>query len=254
MKQSFSWWCFVNRGADDATLLSKAREIGYFGVELIGAEKFQQVLDAGLAIVSHGGHGSIEDGLNNPTNHDRIEGEIIANLELATKYGIPNLIVFSGNRRDGLTDEQGAEYTAAGLSRVAKAAEQAGVTLIIEYLNSKVDHKGYQADRMAWISGVLDAVGSPNVKCLYDIYHAQVMEGDIIRTIQDNHAQIGHYHTAGNPGRNDMDETQEMYYPPIFRAIQATGYTGYVGHEFVPKADPVAAVKAAFDLTETAVA
>lgn len=254
MKQSYSWWCFKNRGVDDKTLLVKSKEIGYDAVELFDESLFDFAVDLGLVIASHGGHGTIENGLNDPANHDRIEAEIDASLATAVKYRIPNLIVFSGNRRPGLSDEQGAENTAAGLKRVAKAAEDAGVTLVIEYLNSKVDHKGYQADKMPWIAGVLDAVGSPRVKCLYDIYHAQIMEGDTIRTIRDFHGHIGHYHTAGNPGRNDLDDQQEMYYPAIVRAIAATGYSGYIGHEFIPKADPVAALKSAYDLVNESLA
>jgi len=251
MKQSFSWWCFQNRGVDDATLLKQAREIGYSAVELIPADKFDAALDAGLTIASHVGHESISAGLNDPANHDRIEREILENIKLASKYSIPNLVVFSGDRRAGLSEAGGSEFTAAGLRRMAGAAEDAGVTLILEFLNSKVDHPGYQADRMPWIAGVIEAVGSPNVKALYDIYHAQIMEGDLIRTIRAQHKYIGHYHTAGNPGRNDLDDTQEIFYPPIFRAIAETGYDGYIGHEFIPKADPLAALKAAYDLTES---
>jgi len=249
MKQSLSWWCFQNRGVDDETLLKEARNIGYEAVELINAEKFDLVADTGLSIAAHIGHSGMGDGLNNPKNHDFIEQEITANLELATEYNIPNLIVFSGNRRPGLSGEQGAEYAAAGLRRVAKSAEDAGVCLIIELLNSKVDHHGYQADHTAWIASVIEAVGSPSVKILYDIYHAQIMEGDLIRTIQDNHKTIGHYHTAGNPGRQDLDNDQEIYYPSIVRAIAKTGYDGYIGHEFVPKGEPVAALRAAYELT-----
>ena len=199
-------------------------------------------------IASHGGHQSISSGLNDVTQHDRIEAEIHKNLALAVKYEIPNLIVFSGERRAGLSEAEGAENCAVGLRRVAKAAEDAGVTLVMELLNSKVDHRGYQCDRSAWGIQVCESVGSPRVKLLYDIYHMQIMEGDIIRTIQEGHAHFGHYHTAGNPGRRDMDDTQELNYPPILRAIAATGYDGYVGHEFIPKGDPVTALRAAFDL------
>ncbi len=252
MKQSISWWCYGNKGVDDVALLREVKRIGFDGVELIDESKFGLVHDAGLAIASHAGHATIENGLNDPANHDRIEHEIIANLELATKHKIANLIVFSGNRRAGLSEEAGAEYTAAGLARVAKAAEQANVPLILEFLNSKVDHKGYQADSTPWIAKVLDAVGSTHVKCLYDIYHAQIMEGDLIRTIQAHSGHFGHYHTAGNPGRNDLDDQQEIQYSPIVRAIAATGYDGYIGHEFIAKGDVVAALAAAYRLTADA--
>jgi len=215
----------------------------------VGQEHWPLVREHGLAIAAINGHRSIEDGLNRRENHDRIEREIAANLELAARWGIPNLIVFSGNR-GGLDDASGAEATAEGLRRVAGAAEDAGVTLALELLNSKVDHPGYQADRTAWGVRVCELVGSPRVKLLYDIYHMQVMEGDIIRTIQGNVAHIGHYHTAGNPGRNEIGDAQELHYPAIMRAILATRYAGYVGQEFIPAGDSVAALEEAFDLCD----
>ncbi len=147
-----------------------------------------------------------------------------------------------------LDDASGAETTATGLRRVAKAAEDAGVTLVLELLNSKVDHHDYQCDHTAWGVQVIDWVDSPSVKLLYDIYHMQIMEGDIISTIRTHHRAFGHYHTAGNPGRHDLDDTQELNYPPIMRAILETGYTGYVGQEFIPRGDGAAALKAAWDL------
>jgi hydroxypyruvate isomerase len=158
------------------------------------------------------------------------------------------LMAYKRGNREGLDDQTGAEITAEGLSRVAGVAEEAGVTLVMELLNSKVDHKDYQCERTAWGIEVCQMVNSPRVKLLYDIYHMQIMEGDIIRTIRDHHASFAHYHTAGNPGRHELDETQELYYPPIIRAILATGYQGYLGQEFIPKGDPIAALKQAFDL------
>jgi hydroxypyruvate isomerase len=155
------------------------------------------------------------------------------------------LICFSGNRH-GLDDATGAEITAETLSAVAPMAEAAGVTLVLELLNSKVDHPDYQCDHTAWGVQVVKAVNSPRVKLLYDIYHMQVMEGDIIRTIQENHPHIAHYHTAGNPGRHELDANQELNYRAIVQAIIATGYTGYLGQEFVPLGDPVAGLRSAF--------
>ena len=249
MKQSFSWWCFNNRGVDNHTLLAQAHSIGFQGVELINKDLFDQARDAGLIIVSHGGHASIASGLNDSANHDRIVSEIEANLELAVKYQIPNLIVFSGNRREGQSDAEGADHAATCLGRVAKSAESAGVCLTIELLNSKVDHAGYQADHSQWIWNVVDQVRSPSVKCLYDIYHAQIMEGDVIRSIKNHHDAIGHYHTAGNPGRHEIDGSQELHYPAIFRAIGETDYCGWIGHEFVPLNNPLISLKSAFELT-----
>jgi hydroxypyruvate isomerase len=146
----------------------------------------------------------------------------------------------------GLDDLKGLEATAAVLRRVAPFAEEAGVTLVLELLNSKVDHPDYQADHTDWGVKVCQAVSSPRVKLLYDIYHMQIMEGDIVRTIRAHYQMIGEYHTAGNPGRNDLDETQELYYPPIVQTIKETGYRGYLAHEFIPKGDPILALRKTF--------
>ena len=248
IRQSVCWWCCTGRGVPDDQLLKAVKTIGYEAVELIDEALFDRAREAGLVIASHGGHQSISSGLNDPAQHDRIEAELDRNLALAVKYAIPNLIVFSGERRNGLTEAEGAKNCVRGLRRVARAAEDAGVTLVMELLNSKVDHAGYQCDHTEWGVRVCEEVASPRVKLLYDIYHMQIMEGDIIRTIQQRHAQFAHYHTAGNPGRRDIDDTQELNYPPIMRAISETGYDGYVGQEFFPKGDPIAALNAAFRL------
>src|SRR5262249_34205183 len=169
-------------------------------------EYWQMVKDHGLKIASTRGHASIPDGLNRRENRARIEKDIRENLDLAVKWGIPHLICFSGNR-NGLDDTTGAEITAENLRHMAKLAEDAGVNLILELLNSKIDHPDYQCDRTAWGVKVVDMINSPRVKLLYDIYHMQVMEGDVIRTIRDYHDYFAHYHTAGNPGRNGIDDT-----------------------------------------------
>jgi hydroxypyruvate isomerase len=246
IKQSLAWWCF-GRFMSAEDLISHSKRIGYAGVEMCPEEHWQKVVDGGLKIVTMGGHGTLTDGLNRRENHDRIEAEINANLEKAVKWGVPALIVFSGNR-NGLPDAAGIEHTAEGLKRVAKAAEDAGVTLVLELLNSKVNHPDYQCDHTTWGVDVCKLVDSPRVKLLYDIYHMQIMEGDVIRTIRDNIDYIGHFHTAGNPGRNELDETQELYYPGICRAIAATDYDGYVGQEFTPKGDPLAGLQQAYDV------
>ena len=245
IRQSLSWWCFARNGMEPERLLREAARIGYAAVELIGEQHWPLIKEHGLRIAAVSGHGTLTDGLNRRENHDRIAGEIAANLEKAVQWQIPNLIVFSGNR-NGLADDEGAKITAECLRRVAPLAEQAGVNLVLELLNSKVNHPDYQADHTAWGVRVCEMVGSPRVKLLYDIYHMQVMEGDVIATIRAHHAHIGHYHTAGVPGRHDLDETQELYYPAIVRAIAETGYDGFLGHEFVPKGDPIAAIEAAF--------
>jgi hydroxypyruvate isomerase len=220
---------------------------GYAGIDLVPPAYWPLVADHGLAITAVEGHASIELGLNRADQHDRIEQELRARLALAEKWRIPNLVCFSGSRADQ-SEADALAHTAAGLARVAPTAEAAGVTLVLELLNSKVDHPGYQADHTAWGLEVCRRVASPRVKLLYDLYHMQIMEGDLIRTLRAAHAQIGHYHTAGNPGRNDLDDTQEINYPAVLRAIAATGYAGYLAHEFVPKGDPVLALQATFAL------
>jgi hydroxypyruvate isomerase len=209
-KASYAWWSFEGRGVDTETLLRESAALGYDGVEMAEPEMWPQVREAGLEIATHRGHGWLEDGLNNPANHDRIEREIRVNIALAQQWGCPVLICFSGNRH-GATDDEGIAVTAAGLARVAKDAEDAGVTLAVELL--------------------------------YDVYHMQIMEGDVIRTIATQHPHFAHYHVAGNPGRHEPDATQELNYSPIYRAIAETGFTGYIGMEFIPEGEPLAALR-----------
>lgn len=253
LKQCFSWWAFAGRGTADADLLSAAKKIGYAGVELVPSDLWDAAQNAGLQIVSHVGHASMDEGLNDPARHASLAREIEDTLALAVRHGILNLIVFSGNRCPGLSEDDGMAHTAEGLHRVARAAEEAGVTLLLELLNSRRDHPGYQADHTDWGVRVCRSVGSPRVKLLYDIYHMQVMEGDIIQTLQAHRPHLGHFHTAGVPGRHDLDDAQELNYPAIVRAVVADGYDGWLGHEFVPKGEPVAALKAAYELCAAAV-
>jgi hydroxypyruvate isomerase len=246
IKQTVSWWCYDRSGLTPEQLVKLAAEIGYRGFELVDRQYWPLIKEHGLAIAAITGHASIAEGLNRRSNHDRIEREITDNLELAGRWGIANLIVFSGNR-GGTDDEAGAEATTEGLRRVARAAEEAGITLVLELLNSKVDHADYQADHTAWGLKVCAMVGSPRVRLLYDIYHMQIMEGDIIRTIRDHGAYFAHYHTGGVPGRGELGDAQELNYPAIVRAILATGYEGYLGQEFVPAGDPTAGMRDAFE-------
>ncbi len=247
IRQSISWWCFVPDKLPPETLLRAAADIGYEAIDLVSPQHWQLVKDHGLRIAAVNGHAAITDGLNRRENRGRIASELEANIALAAKWEIPNLICFSGNR-DNQSDDEGAEITAENLCRVAQIAEAAGVTLVLELLNSKVDHPNYQCDRTDWGVKVCQMVGSQRVKLLYDIYHMQIMEGDIIRTISKNHQYFGHYHTAGNPGRNEIDETQELNYPAIMSAILETGYVGYVGQEFLPSGDPIRALSSAFTI------
>ncbi|MEO7823133.1 MAG: TIM barrel protein, partial [Gemmatimonadaceae bacterium] len=176
-------------------------------------------------------------GFNRVENHAWLIPAYERALPLAAAAGVPNLICFSGNR-DGLSDEDGLTACARGLAALMPAAERHGVGICMELLNSRVDHAGYQCDRTPWGVALAARVGSERFRLLYDIYHMQIMEGDVIRTIRDNAKYIGHYHTAGVPGRHEIDASQELYYPAIARAIADTGFTGYVAQEFIPTRDP----------------
>lgn len=247
LKQSFAYWSFATPKTDPETLLRRAAEIGYDGVELLDEPLFQLAKAMGLEIVTHRAHAHIEVGLNRHENHQSIIRETEAALELAERWKIPNLICFSGNR-DGQSDDDGAEITAEGLSRLAPLAEDAGVTLLLELLNSRVDHPDYKADHTAWGLSVLEQVGSGRVKLLYDIYHMQIMEGDLIRTIRAHQGAFGHLHTAGNPGRHELNGTQEINYPAVFQTLAEVGYGGYIGHEFIPTGEAEDGLRAAYHL------
>jgi hydroxypyruvate isomerase len=251
MKQFFSWWC--SNAIPAKELFAGAAKIGYAGIELLEEMHWPMATDFGLKLATICGHGTLENGLNRRENAARIDSEIRANLEKAHRWNIPVLICFSGNRA-GISDAAGLEICAETLARVAPEAEAAGVILAVELLNSKINHIDYQADHTEWGVALTERVGSKAVKLLYDIYHMQIMEGDLIRTIQKHHAHIGHYHTAGNPGRGPMDDNQEIHYPPIYRAIAATGYTGWIGHEFAPKGPVLDELKTAYDQVVNALA
>lgn len=247
IRQSVCWWCFERDDIDELDLIATIKAIGYRGVEIVPEDKMALVADHGLQIVTHGLHRPLEQGLSHARYWDDIRRQADDSFKLAGRWGIPNLIVFSGNR-EGLDDARGAENASKHLELLTRDAESAGVTLILELLNSKVDHPDYQCDRTAWGVEVVSAVNSPRARLLYDIYHMQVMEGDVIQTIRDNQRWIGHYHTAGVPGRNDIDETQELNYAAICAAIAETGFSGCVGQEFLPTGDWKAALQQAFDV------
>ena len=247
LKQSFTWWSFAKPGTDPETLLRRAAEIGYDGVELLDEALFPLAHNMGLEIVTHRAHTHIEVGLNRRENHEGIARETEAALKLAERWNIPNLILFSGNR-NGRSDDEGARITAEGLRRLAPLAENAGVTLLLELLNSKVDHPDYQANRTAWGVGVTEMVGSADVKLLYDIYHMQIMEGDLIRTFKTHQGAFGHLHTAGNPGRHELGREQEINYPAVFQAVAETGWSGFIGHEFITAGDPEDGLRGAYHL------
>ncbi|HEY2945300.1 MAG TPA: TIM barrel protein [Vicinamibacteria bacterium] len=255
LKQSVSWWCYQRIRAEgrDRPLPEFARavkEMGLTAIDLLKEDEWPVVRDLGLICsMGYGGGGTIPDGLNNKANHDAIVKGLEKSLPKAAQLGVPNLITFFGNRK-GMPDQEGLDNCVIGLNRIKPMAESSGVTVTIEVLNSKVDHKDYLGDRSAYGFQVVKAVGSPKVKVLFDIYHMQIMEGDIIRTVRDNHEWIAHYHTGGVPGRHELDETQELQWRSVCAAIADTGFAGYVAHEFVPTRDPLTSLREAVALCD----
>jgi hydroxypyruvate isomerase len=238
IKQSVSRWCYGKWSLDELCEVSK--RLGLQAIDLLGPEEFETVKKHGLICSLVNTH-SLTNGLADRKFHDECLAKLREVIDATAAAGFPTVISFSGNRR-GIPDDVGVDNAVEALKKIAGYAEQKKINIVLEYLNSKVNHKDYMFDRTAWGVEVCKRVGSDRVKILYDIYHAQIMEGDIIRTIRENKEYIGHYHTGGNPGRNEIDETQELYYPAILQAIAETGYKGYVAHEFVPKGDPLAAL------------
>ena len=248
LKQSASRWCYRTIPLPD--LCRAGKGMGLAGIDLLGPDDWGTVKAEGL--VCSMGYAAIRDdfiarGFNNPANHDFLVGELERALPLAAQHGVPNLIAMFGNRQ-GRTDAQAIDACVTGLRRIAPTAERHGVTICVELLNSKVDHKDYQGDRTAFGANIIEAVGSPRVKLLYDIYHMQIMEGDVIRTIRQHASHIGHFHTGGVPGRHELDDTQELNYHAIAGAIADAGFTGFVAHEFVPTRDPLGSLKQAVEL------
>ena len=235
INQSVSKWCYCKLSLDELCIASK--KMGLKAIDLLGPDAFPTLKKHGLACSMIGTHG-LSKGLNRIEQHEGCLAKIRASIEAASEAGFPNVITFPGNSA-GMSYEQGVENTVIALKQVAGLAEKKKVNICLEYLNSKVNHKDYMFDNIKWGVEVCKKVGSERIQILYDIYHAQIMEGDIIRTIKTYKDYIAHYHTGGNPGRNEIDETQELYYPAIMRAIVETGYKGYVAHEFIPKKDPL---------------
>jgi hydroxypyruvate isomerase len=248
VKQSVSRWCYQQIPLDE--LCASAAQMGLKAVDLLNPEEFQVPARYGLICsMGYAGGGEISSAMNRVENHAKIEEAFRKNIPLAAKAGVPNVITFSGNRA-GMSDEEGAKNTIAGLNRVKKIAEDHGVTICMELLNSKVDHKDYMCDHTAWGVRVVETVNSQHVKLLYDIYHMQIMEGDLIRTIQQNSQWLGHFHTGGVPGRHELDNTQEVQWDGVMRGIVGTGFQGYVAHEFVPTRDPLTSLRQAVDLCD----
>lgn len=246
--QSVCQWCYPHLSIDQ--LAEYAAKIGLKGVDLLKPDDYEIPRRYGLiCTMGYGGGGDIGKALNRVENHAAIEQGFRENIPRAEKAGVPNVITFSGNR-GGMSDEEGARNTITGLNRVKKIAEDHGVNICLELLNSKVNHPDYMCDHTAWGVRVVREVNSPNVKLLYDIYHMQIMEGDLINTIRGNLQWIGHFHTGGVPGRHELDDTQEVQWDGVMRAIADAGFRGYVAHEFLPTADPLLSLRKAADLCD----
>lgn len=237
-------WCYNKYELED--LCRQGKKAGLEAIDLVNVDEIPTLKKHGLAAsLVWGVPGGIVKGLNRLENHDEIVSFFESNIPQVAAAGMKRVICFSGNR-NGLSDEQGLENCKIGLQRIAPVAEKHGVTVVMELLNSKRDHGDYQCDHTLWGVELVKRVGSENFKLLYDIYHMQIMDGDVIATIRDYHQYFGHYHTGGNPGRHEIDETQELYYPAIMEAIVETGYDGYVAQEFIPTwEDPMKALASA---------
>ena len=250
LKQSVSWWPY-QRQFKLPEFCKAIADMGLPAIDLLEPKDWDTARKHGLVCsMGYPSEGAkIPDGLNNKANHDVIVRGLEQTIPMAAKMGVPNLIAFFGNRR-GMSEAEALENCVTGLNRVKKVAEDNGVTVCVELLNSKVDHKDYQGDHTSFGLQVIKAVGSPRVRLLYDIYHMQIMDGDIIRTIRDNREYIAHYHTGGVPGRHELDATQELNWATVCKAIADTGFKGYVAHEFVPTRDPLASLREAVALCD----
>src|SRR6266542_4137416 len=248
LKQSVCRWAVQAIPLPD--LCRAGAAMGLAGIDLLQPDDWERVREFGL-VCSMGYPADRRDfiatGFNDPANHPLLLRELEAAISQAARHGVPNVITMFGNRRTA-ADADAVAHCVAGLKRIAPLAEEHGVTVCVELLNSKVDHAGYQGDRTAFGANIIAAVGSPRVKLLYDIYHMQIMEGDVIRTIREHASHIGHFHTGGVPGRHELDDTQELNYRAVARAIADTGFAGYVAHEFVPTREPLRSLREAVEI------
>jgi hydroxypyruvate isomerase len=246
LQQSVCRWCYAKIPLDE--LCDAARKMGLSGIDLLDPKDFQTVKKHGLNCTMTRSY-PLSDGLCDPKFHEANLKALNGAIEATAKEGWKNVICFSGNRR-GIDERAGLDNCARALGQIVPVAEKAGVTLHMELLNSKINHKDYMCDRSDWGVELVKRVGSDNFKLLYDIYHMQIMEGDVIRTIEKNHAYFGHYHTGGNPGRHELDDTQELNYKAIARAIAGVGFKGYMAHEFTPTRDPLTSLAEAVALCD----
>ncbi len=246
--QSVCRWCYADTSLNE--LCQWAVGLGLKGIDLLDVPDYEVPRRYGLlCTMGYAGGGTIPDALNRIENHAAVEAAFRKNIPIAAKAGVPNVITFSGYRR-GMSDEEGARNTVIGLNRVKQIAEDNGVTICLELLNSKVNHPDYMADHTAWGARVMHEVNSPRVRLLYDIYHMQIMEGDLIDTISANIGVIGHFHTGGVPGRHEIDATQEIQYVAVMKAIAGLPFSDYVAHEFLPTGDPLTSLRQAVQICD----
>lgn len=249
INHSVCQWCYPDLSLDELCLL--ANEIGLVGIDLIGPKGWPTLKKHKLvSTMCNGAEISLTEGFNHKEFHSTLVENYLKHIELVAAAGYQNLICFSGNR-NGMDDETGLQNAIEGLQKILPLAEKKGVIIQMELFNSKIDHPDYMCDNSAWGIELCKRLDSPNFKLLYDIYHMQISEGDIIRTIEDNHHYFGHYHTAGVPGRHEIDENQELFYPAIMKAIIKTGYKGYVAQEFIPtNPNPIASLRKAIRICD----
>ncbi len=250
IKQSVCRWCYGKIPLEK--LAAEAVRIGYKSVELLLPDDILKIKPLGLTCAVIGG-ADIPRGLNRDEFHDWTLDRLRKHIDFAADNGCPNVIVMSGNRTlksQTVTDDEGLQTCAKALKTIVGHAEEKKITILMEGLNSKVDHKDYMYDKTPWGVELCKKVGSPRFKLLYDIYHMQIMEGDVIRTIRDYKEYIGHYHTGGVPGRREIDDTQELHYPAIVKAILDTGYKGFLGQEYIPTREPLASLALGFRICD----
>jgi hydroxypyruvate isomerase len=244
IRQSFAWWSFALRNDDPEQLLRDAAAVGATGVEMLPEPLWPLARDHGLELVNLTGH-ALEHGFNDPARHAALTDEVRRKIDLAAKSHVGAVIVFAGSRFGDGADEPAIRACVEGLGPIVEHARDAGVRLLLELLNSKVDHPGHQCDRTAFGADIVRQLASPSLRLLYDAYHMQLMEGDLSRTIKANIDLIGHIHTGGAPGRSNLDDRQEINWRAIAGLLHHLDYKHWVGHEFIPRGDPVTALKQA---------
>lgn len=249
IKHSVCHWTYNFLSLDE--LCKEVKKIGFSAIDLVGPEGWPTLKKHGVySSMCNGAEISLTEGWNDKQYHSTLIKNYTDHIELVAKAGYKNLVCFSGNRK-GMSDEIGLRNCAKGLKQILTLAEKQGIVIVMELLNSRIDHEDYMCDRSAWGIELCKCINSPNFKLLYDIYHMQIDEGDVIRTIKNNHHFFAHYHTGGVPGRNELDENQELYYPAIMRAIKETGFDGFVAQEFIPmKQDKLASLKEAIAICD----